>query len=214
MIEPRARLDAPFQSFEASIKIPRGMDGATAALVVAFAEALAEKLHKADNKYGYGDLWAREDWRRRCQGQLIKHLKKGDSRDVAAYCAFLWYHGWPTVFPKKIALQSRGNGNEHSTNRRDGRSVMPNNKVRAAEMTGPTLPLRGDGTVDRDRLVYQLKDDIRTHGGIAQIHKILVDAIDLVTAHVQEQDAQIAENLGHKNYNGHDIAKAIRKTRV
>ena len=97
MIEPRARLDAPFQSFEASIKIPRGMDGATAALVVAFAEALAEKLHKADNKYGYGDLWAREDWRRRCQGQLIKHLKKGDSRDVAAYCAFLWYHKQPTV---------------------------------------------------------------------------------------------------------------------
>ncbi len=25
---------------------------------------------------------------------IRQHLAKGDPRDVAAYCAFAWYHGW------------------------------------------------------------------------------------------------------------------------
>jgi hypothetical protein len=32
-----------------------------------------------------------------CQQHLSEHLAKGDPRDVAAYAAFCWYHGWPTV---------------------------------------------------------------------------------------------------------------------
>lgn len=25
-----------------------------------------------------------------------QHIAKGDPRDVAAYCAFMWWHGWST----------------------------------------------------------------------------------------------------------------------
>ena len=69
---------------------------ATAKLVWDFAKALAEKLSAAEVKYGYGDSWATpdaEDWPDpKCYTDLVKHLQKGDPRDVAIYCAFLWYH--------------------------------------------------------------------------------------------------------------------------
>jgi hypothetical protein len=29
-------------------------------------------------------------------GALSQHIAKGDPRDVAAYCAFMWYHSWKT----------------------------------------------------------------------------------------------------------------------
>ena len=107
MIAPKARLGKAFPSEEVRIKIPSGLYSATGDLVVGFAEALAEKLHKADLEYGHGDSWIEDDWRRRCQRELIRHIKKGDPRDVAAYCAFMWYHGWPTVFPKRRAHRRR-----------------------------------------------------------------------------------------------------------
>lgn len=28
---------------------------------------------------------------------LAEHVAKGDPRDVAAYCAFAWHHGWSTA---------------------------------------------------------------------------------------------------------------------
>ena len=73
---------------------------ATAQLVLDFAKALADKLAAAEVKYGYGDSWATpdaEDWPHpKCFTDLVKHLQKGDPRDVAIYCAFLWYHGLST----------------------------------------------------------------------------------------------------------------------
>lgn len=68
-----------------------------AELVARFSAALLEKLRLAEQKYGYDNGWMNTDWRNDCQRDLLKHLAKGDPRDVAAYCAFMWHHGWPTI---------------------------------------------------------------------------------------------------------------------
>jgi hypothetical protein len=79
------------------IAVPSLLHPDTADLVARFAEALAQKLRKAEAKYGYSNKWKTdEDWRRECRQKLLDHMEKGDPRDVAAYCAFLWHHGWPT----------------------------------------------------------------------------------------------------------------------
>lgn len=70
---------------------------ATADLVHRFAKALAEKLAKAEKKYGYSDGWLAPHWMDECRTKLLEHIDKGDPRDVAAYCAFLWHHGESTA---------------------------------------------------------------------------------------------------------------------
>ena len=103
-IKPRARMVFEYTYSPTQIKIPDGLDANTVALVIGFAEALAEKLRAAEIKYGYSDSWISDRWKRRCQRQLIKHIKKGDPRDVAAYCAFMWHHGWETTIPKPRSI--------------------------------------------------------------------------------------------------------------
>jgi hypothetical protein len=74
-------------------------------LIDDFAFALKVKLHAAAMKYGYGESWRKPDWMDECREKLIEHIAKGDPRDVAAYCAFLWFHkestslapAWPWV---------------------------------------------------------------------------------------------------------------------
>lgn len=63
-------------------------------LVARFADALRQKLHAAKEKYGYSDAWMRDDWRETLIRCMHEHIEKGDPRDVAAYCAFAWHHGW------------------------------------------------------------------------------------------------------------------------
>lgn len=63
-------------------------------LVDRFAEALKDKLAKAERKYGYQDGWRDPSWRDALLAKLREHVGKGDPRDVAAYCAFAWHHGW------------------------------------------------------------------------------------------------------------------------
>jgi len=63
-------------------------------LVDRFAVALKEKLAAAEQKYGYDDTWREDDWRDDLVEKLQEHVLKGDPRDVAAYCAFAWHHGW------------------------------------------------------------------------------------------------------------------------
>ena len=74
---------------------------ATSKLVLDFAKSLAEKLCAAEKKHGYSDGWAipdAEDWPTPlCCEKLAEHLRKGDPLDVAAYCAFLWYHKLSTA---------------------------------------------------------------------------------------------------------------------
>lgn len=79
------------------IEVPEALHPATADLVARFATALAEKLHKAQEKYDYYDGWLDDTWMSECQNNLAHHMAKGDPRDVAAYCAFMWHHGWPTT---------------------------------------------------------------------------------------------------------------------
>lgn len=76
--------------------MPDGLHPQTRRLVQGFALALAAKLHAAQKKYGYTDGWSATDWIEECRVRLREHLEKGDPRDVAAYCAFLWFHNEPT----------------------------------------------------------------------------------------------------------------------
>jgi hypothetical protein len=63
-------------------------------LVARFSRRLLAKLRlaQANGKSG----WERDDWETACQQGLLRHLEKGDPRDVAAYCAFMDHHGWIT----------------------------------------------------------------------------------------------------------------------
>ncbi|MFM3559897.1 hypothetical protein AB8S30_13860 [Klebsiella pneumoniae] len=76
--------------------VPDGLNHETTDLVLRFASALADKLYKAEQKYGRSTDWMKDDWYDDCLQSLFEHIEKGDPRDVAAYCAFMWYHGWKT----------------------------------------------------------------------------------------------------------------------
>lgn len=86
----------------AEAKMPDSLHPETKSLVRRFASALAEKLAAAEKKYGYSDGWRDDDWMHTCRQKLAEHLEKGDPRDVAAYCAFLWHHGQSTAPVKLI----------------------------------------------------------------------------------------------------------------
>lgn len=77
--------------------VPEGLNPETADLVLRFASALADKLYKAEQKYGRSTDWMKNDWYSDCLQSLWEHIEKGDPRDVAAYCAFMWHHGWVTT---------------------------------------------------------------------------------------------------------------------
>ena len=79
------------------LEVPDGLHPATRDLVASFAKSLAEKLYRAEKKYGYSDGWTDPNWKAECQLELLKHVAKGDPLDVAAYCAFMWKHCWPTI---------------------------------------------------------------------------------------------------------------------
>ncbi|MEH3580950.1 hypothetical protein POW01_18105 [Enterobacter cloacae] len=76
--------------------VPAELHPDTQELVTDFCTALAEKLYKAQLKYGYDADWKQDGWPTQCQAHFHQHIAKGDPRDVAAYCAFMWYHGWKT----------------------------------------------------------------------------------------------------------------------
>lgn len=76
--------------------VPSELHPDTQKLVIDFCTALAEKLYKAQLKYGYEADWKQDGWTSQCQAHFHQHIAKGDPRDVAAYCAFMWWHGWST----------------------------------------------------------------------------------------------------------------------
>lgn len=101
-LDPAGHVDsAAFESLPtfgcATAPMPQDLHPRTADLVRRFHIALASKLAKAEHKYGYADSWAAANWMDECREQLLRHVAKGDPLDVAAYCAFLWHHGEPTV---------------------------------------------------------------------------------------------------------------------
>lgn len=78
------------------INFPDGLHPSTVELVEGFATALDEKLRRSEIKYGWSDGWKDIDWQEKCLADFNHHISKGDPRDVAAYCAFMWFHGWQT----------------------------------------------------------------------------------------------------------------------
>lgn len=78
---------------------PVGLHPVTTGLVQAFSAAMANKLRKAEQKYGYGVSWLNGDWEADCRAHLHDHIAKSDPLDVANYCAFMWHHGWSTASP-------------------------------------------------------------------------------------------------------------------
>ena len=79
-----------------TVKLPDDLHPDTQELVIDFCTAMAEKLYKAQLKYGYDADWKQDGWPSQCQAHFHQHIAKGDPRDVAAYCAFMWWHGWST----------------------------------------------------------------------------------------------------------------------
>jgi hypothetical protein len=63
-------------------------------LVDRFSEALRDKLYASEKKYNWRGGWKKGDWHSDLLRDLRKHIEKGDPRDVAAYCAFAWWHQW------------------------------------------------------------------------------------------------------------------------
>lgn len=82
---------------ELTISLPKELHPATQALVKGFAEAMAAKLREAEQKYGYRNGWRTQDWETECRQHMHDHIAKGDPRDVAIYCAFMWCRGWCTA---------------------------------------------------------------------------------------------------------------------
>lgn len=74
-------------------------------LVDRFAVALKEKLNAAEEKHGWNNTWLNKGdlLRHNIIADMHVHITKGDPLDVAAYCAFLWHHGWKTEHPEVVA---------------------------------------------------------------------------------------------------------------
>lgn len=68
----------------------------TADLLNRFHVALRAKLFAAQEKYMYTNEWSMPDWELECRREMMRHIEKGDPVDVAAYCVFMWHHGWST----------------------------------------------------------------------------------------------------------------------
>lgn len=79
-----------------TLHLPLDLHPATQDLVRNFAEALGEKLYGAQVKYGWTDGWRTANVLE-LQAELMNHVAKGDPRDVAAFCAFLWSTNSPTT---------------------------------------------------------------------------------------------------------------------
>lgn len=99
IVKDNASKNAEFQTVYTARPVPvvpAELHPDTQKLVTDFCTALAEKLYKAQLKYGYDADWKQDGWPTQCQAHFHQHIAKGDPRDVAAYCAFMWYHGWKT----------------------------------------------------------------------------------------------------------------------
>lgn len=96
ILQQLARIALASLEAEAALVMPAELHPDTRKLVTDFCTALAEKLYKAQLKYGYDADWKQDGWPTQCQAHFHQHIAKGDPRDVAAYCAFMWYHGWKT----------------------------------------------------------------------------------------------------------------------
>lgn len=92
--ESKSGLPAFFSTEMIDFECPVDLNPHSKMLLASFVSALAMKMKKAEDKYGYLDKWKNQDWEDECRSDMDVHLEKGDMRDVAIYAAFMWYHGW------------------------------------------------------------------------------------------------------------------------
>ncbi|ELY5676417.1 hypothetical protein SNM20_002724 [Salmonella enterica] len=93
------------------VAMPENLHRDTRQLVIDTANVMAEKLYKAQEKYGYSNGWrvpaegedtgdGRNFWtREECLQALFHHLEKGDPIDCINYLAFMQANGWRTELP-------------------------------------------------------------------------------------------------------------------
>lgn len=85
------------------ISVPKDLHSDTKQLVIDTAHAMAAKLFKAQEKYGFTNGWKEEDddsWNQEeCLAYLYQHLAKGDPLDCINYLAFMLAKGWETKLP-------------------------------------------------------------------------------------------------------------------
>lgn len=99
--------------------IPDALHPDTYQLVVNTAYAMAKKLYRAQEKYGYTNDWrvpaegedtgdGRNFWtREECLQALFQHLEKGDPVDCINYLAFMRANGWRTELPSQGGTDER-----------------------------------------------------------------------------------------------------------
>ncbi|ELG0144475.1 hypothetical protein RNU47_001670 [Salmonella enterica] len=95
------------------VAMPEDLHHDTRQLVMDTANAMVEKLYRAQEKYGYTNGWrvpvegeetgdgrnflTREE----CLKALFHHLEKGDPVDCINYLAFMQANGWRTKLPEQ-----------------------------------------------------------------------------------------------------------------
>jgi len=68
---------------------------------------LEVKMIANQDKYGYSNEWLIHDWEDECRQEMIKHILKGDPKDVAIYALFMMFRGWSTKPNKPLSLNSK-----------------------------------------------------------------------------------------------------------
>ncbi|MGR0185487.1 hypothetical protein [Azospirillum aestuarii] len=149
------------------IPLPNGLHPDTADLVCDFAVAMAEKLRASEVKYGWDTNWKRLNWRDELTAELLRHVHKGDPRDVAAYCAFAWHHGW-NVAPAAAKAQGMGWSKALEDIRAAGWAVAVHNDYRLHGQpntfwlfTKGDRAVKGEGLTDAEAL-----DEVRRSTGL------------------------------------------------
>lgn len=162
-------------------------DQALVILVDRFAKRLLAKLQLAHANGRRG--WEKDDWESECQLGLLRHLEKGDPRDVAAYCAFMDHHGWITVpatpsdnaqtAPEPIAWRYRNEYDEIVSDWIDGpppeyvRDTNTDERIAVSTMNidvAYSLPPRALSAASDRRLPRELADREPNHGQYATSH--------------------------------------------
>ncbi|WP_272569981.1 hypothetical protein [Providencia sp. PROV255] len=78
------------------INLPTDLHKDSQALVLKTAEVVAEKMRATELKRGLTNEWAKPDWGSACINDFLRHIDKGDPRDLAVYASMMIHHGWTT----------------------------------------------------------------------------------------------------------------------
>lgn len=78
------------------INLPTDLHKDSQALVLKTAEVVAEKMRSTELKRGLTNEWAKPDWGSACINDFLRHVDKGDPRDLAVYAIMMIHHGWTT----------------------------------------------------------------------------------------------------------------------